>query len=324
MLDCITSRHYHQAVDGLEREECDPVAAKTYEEVRLFLQRLAHGRNFSEHTLRAYEADLDQFLAFMAQNHVRQFKRVDHLLVRKFLAALRDHNYSKTTIGRKLSALRSFFNFLNREELLEANPVASVRRPKAQRGLPRFLTSKEIAALLRAPDTSTDDGKRDLAILETLYSTGIRVSEIAGLNVDDVDFVSEVIRVAGKGKKERIAPLGSFALKAVGDYLRTRGIAKSRTVFSNEPLFLNRGGSRLSARSMGRVIDKQVNRAGVRGGVSPHSLRHSFATHMLDAGADLRAVQELLGHASITSTQIYTHLTTKHLKKVYEKAHPRA
>ncbi len=296
----------------------------TGRQIASFLKRLRHERNFSAHTLRAYELDLEHFLAFMHENRVRRLSRVNHLLVRKFLAALRRRRYSKSTINRKLSALRSFFKYLNREGFLAANPMAAVRTPKVGRTLPRFLTKKEVAALLHAPDLSRDDGKRDRAIFETLYSTGLRVSELVGLNVDDVDFVSEVARVAGKGRKERISLLGSFAVRALEEYLRTRGITKSRAPFRNEPLFLNRFGTRLSARSIARIIDKHVNRASLRGGVSPHSLRHSFATHMLDAGADLFAVQEFLGHASITSTQIYTHLTTERLKEVYDKAHPRA
>ncbi len=300
------------------------MAGGSGERVESFLRRLQHERNFSAHTLRAYEADLEQFLAFMSENGVKKFSRVNHLLVRKFLASLRGREYSKTTISRKLSALRSFFKYLNREGFLAANPMAAVRTPKTGRPLPRFLTKKEVTALLRAPDVSEDHGKRDLAIIELLYSMGLRVSELVGLNVDDVDFVSEVARVAGKGKKERIAPLGSFAVRALDEYIRTRGITKSKAPFRGEPLFLNRFDTRLSARSVARIVDKHVNRAGLRGGVSPHSLRHSFATHMLDAGADLRAVQELLGHASITSTQVYTHLTTDRLKEVYNKAHPRA
>lgn len=292
-----------------------------------FLHRLEHEKQFSAHSLRAYGNDLGQFFAFAGAlgEAGRSFagpESVDALLLRKYLAELRQQNYARSTIARKLAALRSFYKFLCREGIVETNPVVAVRTPKQPRRLPHVLTSDEVRALLEAPDTSTEPGKRDLAILETLYSTGIRSSELVRLNVKDVDFLSGMVRALGKRRKERIAPLGSFAVAAVEDYLLARGISPARAASRTVPLFLNRFGRRLSTRGIQRVLDKYICRAGLDGKTSPHTLRHSFATHLLEGGADLRAVQELLGHSSLSTTQIYTHLTTERLKEIYERAHP--
>jgi len=291
-----------------------------------FLRRLRVARGLSPSTLRAYRVDLRQFLTFLRLEGRPDPVAVDNLLLRKFLARLRGAGYARATLVRKLASLRAFYRFLCQEGLCETNPIAALRTPRLPRRLPEFLTGKEIAQLLAAPDVSKPLGLRDRAILETLYSTGLRASELVNLNVADVDLLGEVVRAMGKGRRERLAPLGRYALDALRDYLAARGISPRRVPFTRAPLFLNRFGGRLSARSLQRVLERYVRRLPSLGRrrITPHTLRHTFATHLLNAGADLRSVQELLGHRNIVSTQIYTHLTTENLRKVYEKAHPRA
>jgi len=244
--------------------------------------------------------------------------------VRAYLAFLNEKQYSKATIARKLATLRSFYKFLVKRERLSSNPVISVRTPKQDKKLPRFLEYEEVKRLLETPPMDTWLGARDRAILETLYSTGVRVSELVALNMEDIDFLGEVVRVRGKGKKERISPIGSSALQVIQHYMEFRNKrAQSNTNFDSKVLFVNKHGSRLSTRSVRRKMDKYLKMAGLDPLISPHTLRHSFATHMLNSGADLRSVQELLGHQSLSTTQIYTHLTTSRIKEIYENAHPR-
>ena len=289
-----------------------------------FLSRLETERGFSSHTLTAYRRDLRQFSDFLAQEGRTDVGEVDHLLLRRFLAHLREKDYARTTIARMLASLRSFFGFLCAEGFADANPVKAVRTPRLEKRLPHFLTTGEVERLLNAPDASATAGKRDRAIFETLYSTGARVSELVGMDVNDLDFISDLVLVRGKRRKERLCPLGRYAVEALSDYLATRGVGKERIGFVREPLFLNKQGTRLSDRSVRRMLDKYLGLADLSAKTSPHTLRHSFATHLLTAGADLRSVQELLGHATLSSTQIYTHLTPERLKDVYDKAHPRA
>ncbi len=289
-----------------------------------FLERLETERNFSVHTLRAYKSDLDQFKRFLIVENVPSPGAVDHMAMRKYLAYLRRQQYSKRAIARKLSSIRSFYRFLCQEGVVETNPAAAVRGPKLEQRLPHFLNTDEVDRLLSAPDTSDLQGLRDRAILELLYSTGLRVSELVGLNIDDVDFFGDVARARGKGKKERLAPIGRPAMNALRAYLEARETATDRHRFDRQALFLNRFGKRLTARSVRRILDKYIKQTGLDGKTSPHTLRHSFATHLLDRGADLRSVQELLGHANIVTTQIYTHLTAERLREIYDKAHPRA
>ena len=289
-----------------------------------FLSRLDTERGFSPHTLTAYGRDLAHFFRFMADEGKAEIPDVDHLLLRKYLARLREREYARATIARKLAALRSFFGFLCQEGFTNTNPVKAVRTPRLDRKLPHFLTTDEVTRLLNAPDTATPVGKRDRAMIETLYSTGARVSELVAADVNDLDFISDLMLVRGKRKKERLCPLGRYAVEALADYLAARGIGKERVGFVRAPLFLNKLGTRMSDRGVRRTLDKYLALADLSGRTSPHTLRHSFATHLLTAGADLRAVQELLGHASLSSTQVYTHLTPERLKEVYDKAHPRA
>lgn len=322
-----------------------------------FLDYLKFERRFSEHTAKCYGADLSQFGEFLKGgsdaggrhddpislgHHESESQQavavatqvkaeVDQLLlsaqtdsVRAYMAFLNEKQYSKATIARKLATLRSFYKFLVKREHLTSNPVVSIRTPKQEKKLPRYLEFEEVKRLLDTPPTNTWLGARDRAILETLYSTGIRVSELVALNMDDIDFLGEVVHVRGKGKKERIAPIGSSALQVIQHYMEYRNKrAQSNGNFDSRVLFVNKHGRRLSTRSVRRKMDKYLKMAGLDPAISPHTLRHSFATHMLNNGADLRSVQELLGHQSLSTTQVYTHLSTTRLKEVYDKAHPR-
>jgi integrase/recombinase XerC len=297
---------------------------------RQFLTHLEHERNFSDHTVRSYAGDLAQYVRFLGGGPAETSSEEDlkaRILgatpqdLRRYLAALRRTGYRAATIARKLATLRSFYRFLARQGLLERNPVKALRTPRQERRLPKFLQPAEIERLLAAPKADDLLTVRDRAILEVLYSTGMRVSELVGLDLKDIDPIGEVARVRGKGRRERLAPLGSYALAALERYLEARAAAD---VHDAEAVFVNRHGRRLSARSVRRKLAKYLKLAGLDPRVSPHTLRHSFATHMLDRGADLRAVQELLGHRSLSTTQIYTHVTARRLKEVYEAAHPRA
>ena len=291
-----------------------------------FMRRLEHGTNCSSHTLRAYRKDLLQHLEFLRELGCGGPKQVTPLNLRKFLVQLRGKDYKTTTLSRKLASLRSFYKFLFREGIIGTNPATVLRSPKRHKTLPKFLSLAEVESILSAINKDSPNGHRDGAILETLYSTGIRVSELVGMDVADIDMFSELVKVRGKGKKERIVPIGGHALEAVKVYLATRG-QKDNTAPSGaalSPLFLNKRGGRLTTRSVARVLEKYMRLSGIRQRPSPHTLRHSFATHLLDRGADLRAVQEMLGHASLSSTQIYTHVTTERLRQVYRLAHPRA
>ena len=279
-----------------------------------FIRYLEIERNYSAHTVLNYRLDLEDFLSFVGSAPIES---VDYLTVRKYLAALKEKNSQNRTIARHLSSLRSFFKFLAREGFLKTNPVASVSSPKLDKHLPAFLTEEEVSGLLKAIVPGNEQGLRDRAIVETFYSTGIRISELVGLSLEDMDLIGGIVKVRGKGKKERIAPIGEHAIRALREYLDARRKQSSA-------VFLNRRGSRITDRGVRCVVAKYLRIAGLKQGVSPHTLRHSFATHLLDRGADLRTVQELLGHANLSTTQIYTHLTTEKLKRVYDKAHPRA
>ena len=294
-----------------------------------FIAKLEHEKGYSGHTLRAYHKDLSQFDTFLGDEKCSSLKRVNHLLLRKFLAVLRTNNYSKTTIARKLASIRSFFKYLIQIGELVSNPFEALRTPKQEKKLPHFLSISDVDVLLKTPDCSNSAGLRDLAMLETLYSTGIRVSELVNLDDGDIDSFGGIIKVTGKGKKERIVPIGSHAIKAIEAYVNSKsqrkreGKEKARQKNRKDPLFLNKYGNRLTARSVARTLDKYLKMSGINLLTSPHTFRHSFATHLLDKGADLRSVQELLGHSNLSTTQIYTHVTTERLKAVYEKSHPR-
>jgi tyrosine recombinase XerC len=282
--------------------------------IEAFLNKLSVEKNYSDHTLLNYRLDLEEFFKFFASDDV---KAVDYPALRRFLAELRSKERKPRSVARKLSSLRSFFKYLQREGVVDKNPAALVQTPKLDKTLPHFLTEQDAVRLMESPVDDKISELRDKAIFETLYSSGIRVSELVGLSVRDADLISNVIKVFGKGKKERMVPIGDKACEALAAYLDARGV-------KSEAVFLNRSGGRLTARSVRNIINKHITRQAMAQKVHPHMLRHSFATHMLDHGADLRSVQELLGHVNLSTTQIYTHLTTDRLKSVYAKAHPRA
>jgi integrase/recombinase XerC len=291
--------------------------------LKRFLTYLRAGRNASPYTIKNYGNDIGQFLDYCRERGVGSLVRVDRSLLRDYLAELDAAGYVKASIARRVAELRSFGDFLVREGVLERNPFRLVSAPRIPKRLPQYLTVAEVEALLAVPDTSTPLGLRDRAIIEVLYAAGLRVSELASLDMTDVDLVQGHVRVVGKGSKERIGLLGRPAVRAVRTYLeagRPALLGKQPT----DALWLNHRGGRLTVRGVALMLSKTGERAGIRTHVSPHVLRHSFATHLLDGGADLRVVQELLGHANLATTQIYTHVSQSRAREVYVRAHPRA
>jgi integrase/recombinase XerC len=298
-----------------------------------FFESLVTEKGYSEHTCRAYRKDLKDFFSFMAESapsgkmhRNRQFnvklERIDGIMIRGYLSFLHQKN-KKTTIARKLSAIRSFFKFMVKKGIISENPAEMVLTPKQDKTIPVYLSVDEIFRLLDSIQTDTLLGLRNRAIFETLYSSGIRVSELTNMNFSDVDFSAAVVRVFGKGNKQRIVPVGQKALAAIKAYRNRLERHTGLDALKNGPLFLNRLKKRLTPRSIARILTKLVDTVGLLTPVSPHALRHTFATHMLDAGADLRAVQELLGHKSLSTTQKYTHVSIDRLMQTYDKAHPR-
>src|ERR1051326_2174975 len=304
-----------------------------------FLDHLRYERNVSVHTLRNYESDLTQFFGFLrpakeagppARKQSRgelPIDQIDHLTIREWLASLHSDAKKKTSIARKLAALRTFFQFLVREQIVEANPAKLVATPRKEKKLPVHLSIEDAIRFIETPDPETDFGKRDRAILELLYATGIRVSELVSLNLRDLDFKNKLLRVMGKRGKERIVPFGDPACAALNDYLAVREKFLMNAPASKrdaQPLILNYQGTRMTTRSVGRLVEKYIKLCAGIHDLSPHALRHSFATHLLDSGADLRDIQELLGHARLSTTQIYTHVSMEKLIEVYDKTHPKA
>jgi integrase/recombinase XerC len=292
-----------------------------------FLRHLALEKNASAHTVKSYREDLTQALEFFRGKlggAPVEATRINSRLLRAYLAWLSEQGYAKTTVARRVSAVRSWCRFLCRQGVLTANPAEAIRSPRQDQRLPHFLAEQEVKRLLAAPNEDEPLGLRDRAILETLYSAGLRVSELTGLNIEDVDLDSGVATVRGKGKRERLALLGRPALAALTRWLESRAQMAAAGVRGRAAVFLNRNGTRLTSRSVGRLLQKYLNLAGLDPRSSPHTLRHSFATHLLDHGADIRGVQELLGHRSLGTTQVYTHVTTGRLRETYHKAHPRS
>lgn len=298
-----------------------------------FLKHLKYERNASPHTLRNYQIDLVQFYDHVAPPDKDGNRRevpihaIDNLTIRDFMATLYEQKKKKSSIHRKVAALRTFFKYLNREGIVENNPAKMVASPRVDRTLPNHLTIEQMIRFIELPDLDTVLGKRDRAMLELLYASGLRVSELVSLNMLDVDFVNQTVRVKGKGRKERIVPFGDHAKKALQDYLGVRGeLLVEAGLEPADPLavFMNYQGTRITTRSVGRMVDKYVKLCAGIHHISPHSLRHSFATHLLDAGADLRVIQEMLGHVRLSTTQQYTHVAMDKLMEVYDKAHPKA
>jgi integrase/recombinase XerC len=291
-----------------------------------FLTYLKVERNCSELTTKSYREDLEILADYLA-NTLGKNPRLDEItpvILRGYMAALHDAGYAKSSIARRLASMRSFFKFAQREGRCHSNPAKPLRNPRLDRKLPHFLTTADIEKLLAAPPLSDSMGYRDRAIFETIYSAGLRVSELVGINLDDLDFSQGLLRVRGKGKKERLSPLGKYAIEAIQAWMQHRQPAPRLPAKIGSPLFLNRFGKRLTTRSVGRMLEKYLKLTGLDLRTSPHTLRHSFATHLLDRGADIRSVQELLGHKSLVTTQIYTHVSTAGLRQAYEAAHPRA
>ncbi|MEM9789351.1 MAG: tyrosine recombinase XerC [Planctomycetota bacterium] len=321
----------------------DPTPAPQGRLIDRFADYLKHERHFSPYTARCYGADLRQYVEYLesttstdgfadlADAVEAKMQRADAMVVRGFLAHLDPIGYSPATTARKIATLRSFYKWMLKHGMADANPMLLIRTPKQAKRLPKAITVEQIEALLSAPDNSETLGARDRAILETLYSTGVRVSELVDLDRKDMDFAGATMHVRGKGKKERIVPLGSHAMAAIRHYLmllepdtRFHAVRREMAQTGNAPLFVNKNGGRLSSRSVRRKLDKYLQGAGLDPSISPHTLRHSFATHLLDNGADLRSVQELLGHQSLSTTQVYTHLSTMRMRSAYDDAHPRA
>jgi integrase/recombinase XerC len=302
------------------------------EAVAEFLRHLALEKNAAPNTVKSYREDLTQALGFFRDKLGGRPAVVTALttrLLRAYTVWLHDRGYAKTTVARRIAAVRAWCRFLCRQGLLTANPADGLRGPRQDRKLPHFLSKEDVSRLLDVPGAATPLALRDRALLETLYSAGLRVSELTGLNLDDVDLDDGVAVIRGKGRRERLGLLGPHALGALRNWLAVRGTVGmrpdgQRPRRAQDAVFLNKNGTRLTARSVGRLLEKYLARAGLDPRTSPHTLRHSFATHLLDGGADIRSVQELLGHRSLGTTQIYTHVTTQRLRDHYQKAHPRA
>jgi integrase/recombinase XerC len=304
------------------------------DQIGIFISYLRDQKGYSKHTLRNYLIDLTQFSEFLVKREALpqddrkldlDMEAIDALVIREYLGSLFGR-FERSTIARKLSAVRSFFMFLEKKGIIRANPAGDIATPKLEKYIPAYLAVDDVFRLLERPDRKKPLGLRDLAILEVLYSCGIRVSELEALTISSVDFEERLVTVIGKGDRERIVPIGRIALKAVRDYLEaTRDLRKGDGYDSRDaPLFINFRGGRLSGRSIGRIIKRYATESGLNPEISPHSMRHTFATHLLDGGADLRSVQELLGHASLSTTQRYTHVSLDRLMEVYDKAHPRS
>ena len=291
-----------------------------------FLRYLRIERNASELTLKSYSEDFGSFLEFCNEHAggAPDVPAISTGLLRNYVSYLHECQYARTSIARRLACLRSFFRYCCRENLIDNNPAKALRTPRIGRKLPHFLTAEQCALLLEAPPANDPQGLRDRAMLETMYSAGLRVAELVGLNVENWDRDANVLRVFGKGRKERISPVGSYAAQALARWLEVRRPDGTAAAREQSAMFLNRFGRRMTTRSVGRMLEKYLSQCGLDRITTPHTLRHSFATHLLDGGADLRAVQELLGHKSLTTTQIYTHVSTRRLRETYEKAHPHA
>jgi integrase/recombinase XerC len=290
--------------------------------IESFLRFLRIERNVASLTLKSYAEDLESFTLFLQERlgQVPDPTEVTVAILRAYVSYLHECQYAKTTIARRLACLRSFYRHCCREGIVPSNPAKALRTPRTGRKLPHFLTAVQVAHLLETPPANKDMGLRDRAILETIYSAGLRVAELVGLNVSSWDRDANVLRVLGKGRKERVSPLGSYAVRALNRWMEVRKPHPGDPA----PLFLNKYGKRLTTRSIGRLLLGHLQTAGLETLTTPHTLRHSFATHLLDGGADLRSVQELLGHKSLTTTQIYTHVSTRRLQETYEKSHPHA
>jgi len=299
--------------------------------LELFLKYLNNEKNYSSYTATSYQIDLIQLFNFIKKNKL--LKSIDiptgitNRVLRKYIVHLKEKNYSRRSINRKISSIRSFFKFICKENIINNDPTSNLVTPRIEKALPHFLYSQEVEKLIETPQQNSPSGIRDVAILEMLYGTGMRVSELINLNISDFDSEEKIIRVVGKGSKERILPVSNHILRAMEKYMQIRSLinkSKNKLNIENKALFVNRYGGRITTRSIRRIITKYIKMANLNKKLSPHVLRHSFATHLLGGGADLKSVQELLGHKSLSTTQIYTHITKERLKQIYRQSHPRA
>lgn len=294
------------------------------EAIARFLRYLEAERNASPLTIKSYREDLEHFRQFLGKDRDPSPSQITTPMLRGYLVSLHEAGYSASTIARRLATLRSFFRFGQREGWVEGNPAKPLRNPRRGRHLPHVLSTEEVAKLLDSPPAKGFQGLRDRAILETIYSAGLRISELVGLCDGDLDLKTGIARIRGKGKRERLVPLGSFAVRALRRYLAVRKLHPREPQGDDAPVFVNKFGRRLTTRSVARMLEKYLRQAGLDTRTTPHSLRHSFATHLLERGADIRSVQELLGHKSLMTTQIYTHVNAARLKEIYKQTHPRA
>ncbi len=294
--------------------------------IRNYLEYLETERNYSAHTIISYETDLFSLIQFLRREGINSFDRVHKESLRTFIGSLIDEGFNQRSIARKIASMRSFFKYLRRQKIIDGNPALVLITPKLGKRLPSFLDEESVKRLLSSPDLSTANGKRDTAILELFYSTGIRLSELINLNVGDLKQEDGLVKVKGKGRKERIVPIGRKALTAINDYLKEKNKLSINTgiELGALPLFVTKEGRRMYPQAVGRLVRKYISVVSEIEKKSPHILRHSFATHLLNHGADLRAVKELLGHESLSTTQVYTHVSSAQMKKVYENAHPKA
>lgn len=289
------------------------------ENIIKFLKYLKIEKNYSNHTIINYGKDLKIFLNFLEENNINNYKKIDYQLIRKFLEFLYDENYEKKTIARHISSLRSFFKYLIKENIIKENPMILISNPKLDKKLPKYLYSEQIEQILSIPDKTTPLGMRDLTILELLYSTGVRVSELVNIKIEDIDFNERTIKILGKGNKERIVLYSKVLSNYLTDYLEKRNTFNPNHSY----LFINKFGNKLTDRGVRLIIDNILKKGMIDYHISPHMIRHTFATHLLDNGADLKCVQELLGHKNLSTTQIYTHISDEHLRQVYLNTHKR-
>jgi integrase/recombinase XerC len=297
-----------------------------HENVRAFLEYLDSERNYSPHTLRSYEADLQQLLSYLRSNNIQSLNRVQKNTLRAFLSDLLDAGLSRRSVGRKIACLRSFFRFTKRRRITTSNPTLTLISPKIEKRLPSFLDERTTLHLLDELNAKTPEGRRDSAILELFYSTGIRLGELISLNLDDVDLEQGIVKVTGKGRKQRIVPLGRKAITSLKHYLADRSpFARRSAEMGGQPaFFVTAKGQRFYPEAIARIVKRHIGKVSELEKKSPHVIRHTFATHLLNRGADLRAVKELLGHESLSTTQVYTHVSTEQMKKVYRQSHPKA
>lgn len=304
----------------------DPKAKRLFEKMRKelnqFLSFLRYEKNASVHTIKSYKTDLVQLAEYLTERNV-SLREIDNVFLRGFLARLHERGEKRSTVARKLAAIRSFLQFCMRKRWIDDNPAKVVATPKQERHVPSFLSEDEMANFLDLPQSSRVLDLRDKLVLELLYATGMRVSELVGINLEDISVEERLIRVRGKGKKERLLPFGRKAEESLARYLRVRPLINKGRI-EGKTLFLNYRGQRISSRSVERIVDKYIRLSALKRKISPHSLRHSFASHLLSRGADLRVIQELLGHKSLATTQKYTHLNLRKLQEVYRKSHPRS